>query len=475
MSQLPERPDTDQLRRQARELQRAAQDGDPAALRRLQAVSDKVTLSTAQLALAREYGFPSWRRLADEVERRRAAMNDPQRSAAAPGPATREPVPPPPGPGPVPPAPVRSWREVREWSARMLADRTGEDVAAWNRRVAETGLADEPSVRAWLAGQGVTGYAQALLVWERFGYPDFLTADADELINGQYADRAALRPVLDAVLAVAPALGPVTVQARKTCVSLVSPRRTFAAVQATTKSRVDLGLRLDHTEPAGRLLAAKNLNVGAMNLRIGLAGPGEVDEEVRGWLRRAYDESVAPPAPRRPARRPAPVLGPMTVLIDGFDLPGLTCNPAPDGTVQQNVHVALGGPAGDRPALEIPGRGGGMAVEPVPGDAPSARWEVPVTVRRDDDGLDFSGPFVRGARDDRHLGLAWGDAPGDGTLRIFRGAKLRLVDVDPGVIEAAMRPGQRLVARIRLTDARGNPICARVHPPYLTWSAEPCG
>ncbi len=26
---------------------------------------------------------------------------------------------------------------------------------------------------------GVTGYAQALLVWERFGYPDFLTADAN--------------------------------------------------------------------------------------------------------------------------------------------------------------------------------------------------------------------------------------------------------------------------------------------------------
>jgi len=36
-----------------------------------------------------------------------------------------------------------------------------------------------------------------------------------------------------------------------------------------------------------------------------------------------------------------------------------------------------------------------------------------------------------------------------------------------------MRPGRRLVARVRLTDARGNPVCARVHPPALTWSAEP--
>ena len=87
-----------------------------------------------------------------------------------------------------------------------------------------------------------------------------------------------------------------------------------------------------------------------------------------------------------------------------------------------------------------------------------------MTVRRDEDGFDFTGPFVRGDRTDRHLGLAWGDVPGDGTLRLFRGAKLRLADVDPRLIEEAMRPGHRLVARVRLTDARGNPVCARRPP-----------
>jgi hypothetical protein len=398
MAQLPGRPDIDQLRRQARELHRAAHGGDPAALRRLRAVSDKVTLSTAQLALAREYGFSSWRRLRDEAGHRRALLEGPERYAASPVPA---------------PPSVWSWREGSEWS--------------------------------------------------------------DELVDGQYGDRPQLRPVLDAVLVAASALGPVTAAARKTCVSLASPRRTFAAVQATTRSRVDLGLRLDGVPPAGRLLVAKNIASGTINLRIALSGPGEVDEEVAGWLRRAYDESVAPPALRRPARRPAPVLGTLNVLIDGFDLPGLTCHPEPDGTVHRSVHVALTGRDDGRPCLELPGRGGARALEPVPGDAPSARWELPVTVRRGDDGFDFGGPFVRGGLDDRHLGLAWGDTPGDGTLRLFRGAKLRLVDVEPGVIEAAMRPGHRLVARIRLTDVKGNPVCARVHPPALNWSAEKCG
>jgi hypothetical protein len=361
---------------------------------------------------------------------------------------------------------------MREWAAELLLSRTGADVPEWNRRAAAADLRDEQALRAWLADQDVTGYAQALLVWERFGYPDFLTASADELIDGQYADRLHLRPILDTVLAVLPALGPATVQARKTLVSLVTPRRTFAVVQATTKSRVDLGLRLDGTEPSGRLLPARDL--GAATVRIALTAPDDIDEEVLGWLQRAYDQNAAPPPPRRPARRPAPVLGELTVVVEGFDLPGLTCQPEPGGAQHRNIHVAMSanGNVRDRPSLVLPGRPG-LATEPVPGNADSARWEVPVTVRRDEDGFDFGGPFVRGDRADRHIGLAWGDVPGDGTLRVFRGAKFRFAEVDPRLIEEAIRPGHRLVARVRLTDARGNPVCASVHPPAITWSAEP--
>jgi hypothetical protein len=71
MSELPDRPDLDQLRRQARELLRAAASGEPRALARLRAVSGRVTLSAAQLAIAREHGCPSWPALGAEVRRRR--------------------------------------------------------------------------------------------------------------------------------------------------------------------------------------------------------------------------------------------------------------------------------------------------------------------------------------------------------------------------------------------------------------------
>ena len=70
MPTLPAHPNLDQLRRQAKELLRAATAGEPDAVRRIEAVSDRLTLSAAQLALAREYGFASWARLKDEVEAR---------------------------------------------------------------------------------------------------------------------------------------------------------------------------------------------------------------------------------------------------------------------------------------------------------------------------------------------------------------------------------------------------------------------
>ena len=70
MAVLPDRPNLDQLRHQAKDLLRAAQDGDAAAAGRIRAVSGRYTLAGAQLAIAREYGLASWARLKAEVEAR---------------------------------------------------------------------------------------------------------------------------------------------------------------------------------------------------------------------------------------------------------------------------------------------------------------------------------------------------------------------------------------------------------------------
>jgi ankyrin repeat protein len=74
MADLPARPSIDHLRRQARDLLRDAKAGEPAATGRIRAVSNELTLASAQLVVARAYGFASWAQLKEEVTARTADL-----------------------------------------------------------------------------------------------------------------------------------------------------------------------------------------------------------------------------------------------------------------------------------------------------------------------------------------------------------------------------------------------------------------
>jgi Domain of unknown function (DUF5655) len=116
-----------------------------------------------------------------------------------------------------------------------------------------------------------------------------LTSSADELIDRQYADRSHLRPIYEAIVASAQALGEVVIQARKGFVSLLTSKRTFARVQATTKNRIDLGLRLEGLQPRGRLKPSRIHET--MSLQVSLTELKDLDQEVLKWIREAYEEN----------------------------------------------------------------------------------------------------------------------------------------------------------------------------------------
>ena len=187
----------------------------------------------------------------------------------------------------------RSWQEMRDQEIKWLVDRTGEGLETWNKRVLESGMDDGTSLRAWLAPQGVTGYPAMLLVMERFGYPDYLRTTADELIENQYKDRPSTRPIYDAMLGLLPEIGEIEVQARKTYVAFLTPKRTFSALVPTTRTRSDLGLRLPASQPAsGRLEVAKNFPQSSVTHKIGLTSADDLDDEVVGWIKRSYAENI---------------------------------------------------------------------------------------------------------------------------------------------------------------------------------------
>jgi hypothetical protein len=177
---------------------------------------------------------------------------------------------------------------MRDRITAQLERQTGATLDQWNGRISGRKPATEQELRAWLTEQAVTGYPQMLLVQETFGYPDYLLADADELVEGQYADRPGLRPILEAVTVAAQSFGEVEIQARKTYVTLLTPRRTFASIEPSAKSRLFLGLRLEGQAAQGRLETGRGLGQSSMTHRVALATVGDVDGEVLGWLERAF-------------------------------------------------------------------------------------------------------------------------------------------------------------------------------------------
>jgi hypothetical protein len=145
----------------------------------------------------------------------------------------------------------------------------------------------------------------------------------------------------------------------------------------------------------------------------------------------------------------------MWLRIEGTELPGRACAPVDAPQAYDNIHVGV------QRRAEV--------VDLTPGDAPSSRWEFEVTVRTALDGaLDFAGPYVHGRKGDRFLYLVWGTVHGE-HFGMFRRAKLHFADIDSRLLRTAATGERPLVGRIRLTDGKGNPLCAHVRASHLGW------
>ena len=107
-----------------------------------------------------------------------------------------------------------------------------------------------------------------------------------------------------------------------------------------------------------------------------------------------------------------------------------------------------------------------VAPRPVTGTSMTLEAELDVVVTPS--GVDYRGPWVQGRRGDRFLYLCWGHDDGSG-FALARRAKLMLGVLDPAEMVTA-RPGAVLEARLSLTDARGQPVCAAVRPPAMRWT-----
>jgi predicted transport protein len=115
-----------------------------------------------------------------------------------------------------------------------------------------------------------------------------LSDDRDAFIEQQYAGpKDALRPIYERLLQEILDFGDdIQVVPMKAYVSLRRGKQ-FAIIQPTTRTRVDVGLKLKGVAPSQRL------NEGGFNGMVShlvkVTGLDDIDAELVGWLREAYE------------------------------------------------------------------------------------------------------------------------------------------------------------------------------------------
>jgi hypothetical protein len=112
---------------------------------------------------------------------------------------------------------------------------------------------------------------------------------AEEYVDAMYAGRPHLRPVHDALERLGLELGgDVKICPAKTIVPFYR-RHVFAQIKPATRTRIDMGFALGDTPATGRLIDTGGFaKKDRITHRIPVSTREDLDDEVRHWLRTAY-------------------------------------------------------------------------------------------------------------------------------------------------------------------------------------------
>lgn len=171
-----------------------------------------------------------------------------------------------------------------------LAKNTGKTLEQWIAIVTKENIAKHGEIIKFLKDTHALTHGFANLIAHKAKGSDAGSAEnPDELITKQYQGKENLKPFYDKLMSEIAEFGNDIEIAPK--ISYVSFRRKkqFATLNPVTKSRFEIGINLKGQEPSG-VLEAEKPN-GMCSHKINLKDISEIDEEVIGWVKLAYNNA----------------------------------------------------------------------------------------------------------------------------------------------------------------------------------------
>lgn len=174
-----------------------------------------------------------------------------------------------------------------------IEKRTGKTLEELKKIVVTSGLSKHGELVAMLKTKLGMGHGDAnTLVHTALKTDGKSAAEAgglstDQVLKGLYpGPKAALRPIHDKLLAGIRKWGSFEEAPKKTYVSY-RRKKQFAMIGPATNNRVEVGLNMKGVKATDRL---QELPAGQMcTYKVKLTTPGEVDAELMGWIKTAYD------------------------------------------------------------------------------------------------------------------------------------------------------------------------------------------
>ncbi len=113
----------------------------------------------------------------------------------------------------------------------------------------------------------------------------------EDLVAGQYKGKENLIPIYEDLLAYVNTLGDdVTITPKKGSVSIIR-KRQFILIKPATKTRIDLGFKFKDKPTTDRLENSGPFGTMCSH-RVQLTSSEQVDDELKSWIKEAYDQSI---------------------------------------------------------------------------------------------------------------------------------------------------------------------------------------
>lgn len=186
---------------------------------------------------------------------------------------------------------------TQKWVAE-LKQKTGRSLDEWLSLIEKSGPKDEKARREWLKTKHGLGTNYASWLAERaegkgseVGDPDTYLEAAEGYVEQMFSgSKEGLRPIYDQILKTGLKIGKdVKACPCQTIVPLYR-KHVFAQIKPTTTKRIDIGFALGDMKPTGRLIDTGGFaKKDRITHRIPLESPSDIDDEVKHWLKVAYD------------------------------------------------------------------------------------------------------------------------------------------------------------------------------------------